>query len=670
MKKLIIVLGMHRSGTSVVTQICQRMGAYLGESDELMSATTYNPDGYFENKEICGMNEEILHLCGREWYSLGVSEVDYNSLQILKVMDKLKEYVQKLFEKSDIVAIKDPRISILLPLWNKLLETLEVEVHYIWVFRNPLEVAESLRKRDGYSTRHGLLLWAYYNLSILKSLKNKKYLLVNYRNVLENRHVVEELGQLIGEEFKRNRDCRLEQIVKKGYCHSDYSDQMVLDMKNEQFSQLYGALLKKKEQEIIVSDFEKCYVKGITDAEKLYLDYEAQESIKCLEGKELFIYGAGNYGKQAAEMLQELGISKYNFCDRDRNKQGTSLMGGQVFSIREIEEKENLCVIIAVEKRTIRREIEQTLSCIKGVCFLSFFALKAVWKYSTNYDNELISKAKAYSSWHKELIYRWDYIMNAYKCPVLVYQNGKVGSSTVCHSLNAAGTETAHMHRFFFKNDMVGELLFGKDGRDFIESSDHFQFQTPEFVKYIKDEMKGKKIITMVRDPIAVDLSTVFEWIGTGITDRYVAAQLRQGKVFHKIVSELMVMIQDRLFQWFDEELKELCGVDIFAYPFDREKGYSIIMENGVQILLMKAEKLSQMTEVIREFTGNHQLELINQNEGKDKEYAHIYKEVKKRLEISREYVEHYYNNNFHMDHFYSEEEKAKFMMRWKRYIK
>ena len=54
MKRIVIILGMHRSGTSVITQICQYMGAYLGKEKELMEATQYNLSGFFENKEITG----------------------------------------------------------------------------------------------------------------------------------------------------------------------------------------------------------------------------------------------------------------------------------------------------------------------------------------------------------------------------------------------------------------------------------------------------------------------------------------------------------------------------------------------------------------------------------------------------------------------------------------
>lgn len=670
MKRLIIILGMHRSGTSVMAHLSQCMGAYLGEENELMGAASGNPDGHFENLELFRINSNVLRACGGEWYTLEELNPDYDSPQIIEAMREIKDTIQKLFEKSDTVVVKDPRISVLLPLWDKVIKELKLKVDYIWVFRNPLEVMESLRKRDGYSNKHGLLLWIHYNLSILKFLQGKEYLLINYRDVLEHSQVIEELGRFFGCELNDNLKCELNHIVKHRYCHSVYSYQDVKNTQNELLINIYGALLKNHEAETDVPELEKSYKTAIVKVENRFMDYDALENIGCIKEKEIIIYGAGDYGRRAAEMLQQLGVSKYNFCDKDIHKHGVKIMNGKVLSIAEIENQENLLVIIAIENETVRKEIEQTLMYIAGIQFLSWFALKIVWKYFVVDYTTMISRVEALSSWYGTLESRGECIKDACKCSVLVYQNGKVGSSTISASLWNIGVSNAHIHRFFFKNDIVGELILGKNQIEFIKKTNIFRAQSPEYLRQIKNEIEGKKIITLVREPISVDLSTVFQWIGSGIVDGYFAENIKQGKTFLQIVSELMVKIQNRLFNWFDEELKELCGIDIFMYPFNKEKGYTIISENGVEVLLIKVEKLSQMTEVIGDFIGNRQFELINTNVGKEKEYAHIYKEVKKNLELPWEYVEHYYKNNSCMSHFYSNEEQKRFLSKWIRCVK
>ena len=139
---------------------------------------------------------------------------------------------------------------------------------------------------------------------------------------------------------------------------------------------------------------------------KIYIDYEILDNYKKLETMEVIIYGAGVFGKQAAGMLQQLGISKYDFCDKDTYKQGNKIMKGHVFSITEIEKRENLLIIIAIENNEIKKEIEQTLKHIKDVRFFSFFALKALWKYFAKDYTSIESEVERKTLWYKELVSR------------------------------------------------------------------------------------------------------------------------------------------------------------------------------------------------------------------------------------------------------------------------
>lgn len=574
MQKVIIILGMHRSGTSVLTQICQSMGAYLGEKNELMSARADNPDGFFENNEIVCINEKILYLSGRKWYDLEPVNLDFDNSQIISAARELESIIRKMLQKNDIVAIKDPRIALILPLWNKVLNELKVQVDYIWEFRNPLEVADSLRRRDGYSRRHSLLLWVHYNLCILDFLKDRNYLLINYKDILGNSQVLNELSRVFNVQMNKELNEKIQQIVKPQYCHSYYFDCDIQD--NKLVSDMYNMLLIGKKEE---TDWIKQYQDEIADIRDKYIDYDALEEKNYLEGKELIIYGAGKCGQETAKMLCQINIIKFDFCDKDIRKQGMEILGGKVLSIAEIEERKNLTIIIAVENLGLKKEIEQTLSCIKDVKLLSLFALKKVWRYSINNFTKIDVMMEMLLFHYRLLEQAVADIKDACNYPVLVYQNGKVGSSTVSKSLWESGIENAHIHRFFRRNSnrKFTSMVYGDDLVDFIDGSDDLQFLG--YTKHIKNEIKGKKIITMVRDPIAVDLSTIFQWMGTGYIDRYFEKELKSGKDFLEAVLNFMLKIQNRLFDWFEEELKEVCGIDVFGHSFDREKGYSIIEE-------------------------------------------------------------------------------------------
>ena len=68
-QKLVIVLSMHRSGTSALTRGLTTMGVMLG--DRLMAAhPNINDKGFFEDIDFVALNEEILKACGRKWFSL------------------------------------------------------------------------------------------------------------------------------------------------------------------------------------------------------------------------------------------------------------------------------------------------------------------------------------------------------------------------------------------------------------------------------------------------------------------------------------------------------------------------------------------------------------------------------------------------------------------------
>ena len=153
----ILVLGMHRSGTSALTGVLELLDVYLGSN--LMQGTQDNVKGYFENNELFQINEALLAQCDSAW-----DDVFYNEdkLQNIKNVENLKAIIKKEFEYSKIFAIKDPRLAFLFPIYKKVLDELDIKIKVILPYRNPLEVAKSLNKRDGISMEKGMLLWGYY----------------------------------------------------------------------------------------------------------------------------------------------------------------------------------------------------------------------------------------------------------------------------------------------------------------------------------------------------------------------------------------------------------------------------------------------------------------------------------------------------------------------------
>lgn len=664
-KKIILILGMHRSGTSMVTELCQQMGVYLGSEKDLILPTEYNPDGHFENEKITVIDNKILHICNQTWFNLETAETDTKAEELLELKTRLKEIIISLFRKSNVIGIKDPRISVLLPFWGSLVSELGVDVDYIWVYRNPQEVAASLSRRDGFCEEYGLRLWSHYNLCILDFLKDKRYLLLNYQDILEHPYTLDKLQEILGEREELRLYEIFQKVVKPEYRHEVCQAAHTCRKNHALANRLYQTLCEGKEREIDMSELSRKFMMDEVHIESKYVDDEVMTDKAYLKDKKIVIYGAGAFGAEAAAMLCDLGFPEFAFCDRESSKHGTEYCGGKVYGIHGIEDWDNLLIIIAVRSESDRKSVEQNLSYIEGAKLLSFFALTKTWKFHHRGGSSVTFEIEKYSHWYQLMAYRAKAVMEASESRILVFQNGKVGSSSVHFGLKKAGIMNAHVHRFFFEKDINGELILGESRKDVIKESNIFR--SLGYAEKIRDAIKPEKIITMVRDPIAVDLATVFQWLGNGIVDCYFVEQYQKEKSLLEIVTGLLYKVQNRMFEWFDGELKAFCGIDVFQYPFDREKGFTIIRENGVEVLLMKTERLLDLEDVVREFVHNENFRMPHENEGKNKEYSHLYEAVKKKLVLPQDYIDFYYKDNEKLRHFYTEDELEGMKRKWVR---
>jgi len=182
--KLIIVLGMHRAGTSTVTRGLEVLGVSLG--NRLLPPMEYvNPKGFFEDVEVLTLNDEMLSAIGSDWYR--VSPIDASQLESLKqqgFIQRAADLIQKKCLDLPVFGLKDPRISKLLPFWNQVFDFLGYETGFVLALRNPLSVAKSLKKRDGLQKSHSFYLWLAYMLESLRSSQGHPRLVVDYDQLI------------------------------------------------------------------------------------------------------------------------------------------------------------------------------------------------------------------------------------------------------------------------------------------------------------------------------------------------------------------------------------------------------------------------------------------------------------------------------------------------------
>ncbi|MEX1032149.1 MAG: sulfotransferase [Cellvibrionaceae bacterium] len=195
-KKQILILGMHRSGTSLVANLVAHSGISVG--DELVKASASNVDGHYEDKAIVELNEEILGRAGFRWDE----PPSYQQALALDegCVEKFQRYVNARSRQSETWAAKDPRLSLTIPILHPLLSN----PHYIVCYRNENAVAESLGKRDGFSTSFSVGLKKRYDDGIAQFFAanpDVPCLPVEYDNLLNNpRDTVTKLYEFMGVE--------------------------------------------------------------------------------------------------------------------------------------------------------------------------------------------------------------------------------------------------------------------------------------------------------------------------------------------------------------------------------------------------------------------------------------------------------------------------------------
>jgi len=179
MSKQILVMGMHRSGTSMVSRILNLMGCYYSPKDQVILPAEDNPKGFWERKDVMDLNNKILHDHQATWdnpYKL--KDIKINNTLYSK---DIKKIIHKL-EPHRPWFIKDPRFCLT---YNSWANELEHNVNIV-VLRNPLAISISLFNRNKINYLSGLALWDFYTDCLIKNLDRKKTIFCFYDDFLQD----------------------------------------------------------------------------------------------------------------------------------------------------------------------------------------------------------------------------------------------------------------------------------------------------------------------------------------------------------------------------------------------------------------------------------------------------------------------------------------------------
>ncbi|MFQ5493119.1 MAG: sulfotransferase family protein [Candidatus Dojkabacteria bacterium] len=186
-KNLVYVVGMHRSGTSMLANMLHELGVYFGEREDLYEANAGNVFGHFENKGAIKLDYKIFRMYGGTWIKPPKLRKDWHKMKKIEYQrNDAQTFLMDLSRKHDLVGLKIPNLSYTYPFWKYAADLLKLESKPILIYRNPLEVAGSLSKRNNMGTRLALKYWEMYNASALETLQGSGYLLLRYEDIVND----------------------------------------------------------------------------------------------------------------------------------------------------------------------------------------------------------------------------------------------------------------------------------------------------------------------------------------------------------------------------------------------------------------------------------------------------------------------------------------------------
>lgn len=220
----IIVVGMHRSGTSAIAGALNIIG--FSTPDDLLLPGPENPKGFFESQRIVQFNEALLKRLGSAWDDPAPLPEAWELSPIgQQACEDLRSLIGQEIERKPLLVLKDPRICRLLPVWKSALASAGIAARYVLTFRGPHEVSASLQARNNFSRSHSLLLWLEYTLAAERYLRDEPTSILAYETFLDDwrsgfdaiasnlgvtwpvppRRFERELDAFLSQELRRNR---------------------------------------------------------------------------------------------------------------------------------------------------------------------------------------------------------------------------------------------------------------------------------------------------------------------------------------------------------------------------------------------------------------------------------------------------------------------------------
>lgn len=182
-RRVIVVIGMGRSGTSAVSRGLMALGVYLG--DNLISAAEINEKGFWEDADIVNLNDEIISACGKNMGS--VDDVDLAKIDIVRyreLIEKAKTLLSRRYGDVGTWGFKDPRTVRILPFWQHVFKELGIIDDYVICYRNPVSVVASCSRISNQGHWISYVQWLNRSFLAVEGTGGKRRVVVSYDKIM------------------------------------------------------------------------------------------------------------------------------------------------------------------------------------------------------------------------------------------------------------------------------------------------------------------------------------------------------------------------------------------------------------------------------------------------------------------------------------------------------
>ncbi len=207
----------------MLTRLLHACGLYLGPKSALMPPQADNPEGFWEHLGFVAVNDELLNQLGGAWDLPPNAQENFSDPRLDPLRMKARLLIEG-FDSASAWGWKDPRNSLTLPFWQDVLPGLKTIV----MVRNPLEVAHSMRERNGTSYSLGLRLWEIYNRRLIETANEKQRVVTHYDLFLNDAET--ELRRIV--EFIGLPDAKMQKaavLVNKRRRHTHFTVEHLID---------------------------------------------------------------------------------------------------------------------------------------------------------------------------------------------------------------------------------------------------------------------------------------------------------------------------------------------------------------------------------------------------------------------------------------------------------